>query len=598
MQTVSYQFNISLKLRLAFVIVVLVTLACCGIGVNVAIKAVKSVQIMIDVNIAESHLASESLLALAAAQNLTKQFLLIKDEALVPAFNEKIKQLKDNLEAIERVSPSSARQQTAQEQILKSVEFQNIFLTIVKLEKEKGLQETEGLQAKLSEAARKVETQIEELGLPELNAILYLCRRYEKDYLLSGRSEYIRDIQNHIKKFQETMMLFGLAEKSQDVIMKSWGSYLNGLQAIVDIDTKINARNKEFMSLDEEIRAPMQNFFEQAAMDAKRNQGGVIWQLTSSKQLLIILFVVAFFVGSLFATVFVNSISKILKSFVSIFQNIAEGEGDLTKRVHYHNNDELGQMAGYFNAFIGRIERLIGEVKKASISLADSSKEISNSSSQIADGAHKQSTSFEELATSFQSNVSSAGDANAIAQATYQEMENVGRSMRHTVDAIQGIEQSAKQMADAAALITDIADQTNLLALNAAIEAARAGEQGKGFAVVADEVRKLAERSATSAKEIGQLITTSSHQVDEGVRLAKNAGENLSGIVANIRKLADQLESITISTQEQAAAMDQNTSIVEGNASASEQLAVASGTMATYAQTLMGQVNQFKIEHR
>ena len=165
--------------------------------------------------------------------------------------------------------------------------------------------------------------------------------------------------------------------------------------------------------------------------------------------------------------------------------------------------------------------------------------------------------------------------------------------MDETVDSIQSIEKSSKQIADAVAIITDIADQTNLLALNAAIEAARAGEHGKGFAVVADEVRKLAERSATSAKEITDLIKVSIQQVDDGVTLSNGAGEALKKIVGDVTQVAEQLQSISTATQEQAATMEENTSIVESNASAAEELAASAEEMSSQAESLSQIVGTF-----
>lgn len=273
----------------------------------------------------------------------------------------------------------------------------------------------------------------------------------------------------------------------------------------------------------------------------------------------------------------------------------AIARGDFTRRVNIHSNDEIMDLAGDFNKFVDVVEDIIRGLKEMSLKLKKNADVLLQSSHEMSDGAQRQAAGFEELAASVQANATNANFVNGLtaemsgkARQSSQEMENIVRAMNL-------IEKSSQRIREGINIITDIADQTNLLALNAAIEAARAGEHGRGFAVVADEVRKLAERSAGSAKDIVGVINENSGGIQNGVQLSQRAGTSVREMVEGIARVVEQIDAISSATQQQAVAMAENASITETNAMASMKLSESSGEMVVLSDELLCKVAHFNV---
>src|SRR4029077_6425320 len=211
---------------------------------------------------------------------------------------------------------------------------------------------------------------------------------------------------------------------------------------------------------------------------------------------------------------------------------------------------------------------------------------LSQRTEQQASSLEETASSMEEMTSTVKQTADNAGQANQLAMAARQQAEKGGAVVSLAVSAMGGINAASKKIADIISVIDGIAFQTNLLALNAAVEAARAGEQGRGFAVVATEVRNLAGRSATAAKEIKGLIQDTVSKVDEGSKLVTQSGATLEQIVTAVKKVTDIVTEIAPASNAQSSGIEQVNKAVmqldeltQQNAALVEQASAASQAM-------------------
>ena len=331
-----------------------------------------------------------------------------------------------------------------------------------------------------------------------------------------------------------------------------------------------------------------------------------------------------------------RSVTLPLKHVSSNLCDIAEGEGDLTRRLAVEGKDEISEISEVFNTFMDKLQSIIREVKTSADQVLETTNNLASVSAQVAansqvqsseaysmaaqveimtyniDGVASQAEQVQEISTRSSELSSHGGEVIHNAAA---EMNKITESVNESSAIIQDLGQQSDQISAIVSVIKDIADQTNLLALNAAIEAARAGEQGRGFAVVADEVRKLAERTANSTQEITSMIEKIQHgtklaigsmesgvaRVGEGTALAHQAGEAINQIKSGVQQVVEAVSEITASLKEQSQTNAENAHKVESIARLSEdnsqsfqQTADTIRDLETLAGNLQNVVGRFK----
>jgi methyl-accepting chemotaxis protein len=350
---------------------------------------------------------------------------------------------------------------------------------------------------------------------------------------------------------------------------------------------------------------------------------------------IMIVTVIALLIAIALAWTLTRSITVPINEAVGIANKVASG--DLTVNAQSQRGDEFGQLLAAFATMITNLRELIREIDTGATSIASSSEELSTVTNQTSKGVAEQQSQTDQVATAMNEMVATVNEVAKSAEAAFQAAnhasEKSGNGEKAVKDTLSFVTDLNQQSADVTKqlnglhaetnnigtvldVIKSVAEQTNLLALNAAIEAARAGEQGRGFAVVADEVRSLAQRTQSSATEIETLISnlvnsaeTSVASMEAGNRLAEQTLERAELAGTAIQEMAEAVEDIRQYNSQIATAAEEQSSVAEDinqnitlirdvgdqSAASSEQVSASSEELARLAEGLSGQVSRFRV---
>jgi methyl-accepting chemotaxis protein len=330
-----------------------------------------------------------------------------------------------------------------------------------------------------------------------------------------------------------------------------------------------------------------------------------------------------------------RSIVVPLQTAVRVADRLATG--DLAVEVRGETRDETGQLLASMRHMVENLRDLVAQTVTISSGIASASTQLQATSEQIATGAEEVASQAQTVATASEQmaatsidisrnctlvaeasrqSTDSAQSGSKVVQETITGMGAIAERVRQSSRTVEALGTRSEEIGEIVGTIEDIADQTNLLALNAAIEAARAGEQGRGFAVVADEVRALAERTTRATKEIDQMIKAIQgetrvavrameegvHEVEKGAVSAQLSGEALQDILQRISEVTLQVSQMATAAEEQTAAtgevttnIQQITEVVHATASGAEETADAAAQLARQAEELQSLVARFKL---
>lgn len=512
--------------------------------------------------------------------------------------------------------------------------YERVFVDIVSLQQKIGLHPKDGLYGTLRSAVHDVESLIEQYNEAEMLVTMLQLRRNEKDFMLRRDLSYVDKFSTNLDKLKQQVADSTLAGSVQLQLNRLLNGYQTSFKMLVDTEIELGLTKEDGQM--EILRDSIAKAEDDLVVLKKQSLEAIDSAESRATTIGLAVFILITIILVSFTLAIIRSIMDPVKKISDAISQIEETK-DLTLRCDTTADDEISQIGTHFNSMVDSLQQLIKQVLDSVDMVNRSCKELSENAIRASEGVSRQlnetdmvataitemGATIDEIANNTELAAERASNTHNNAQQgqvgvvqTIEKIQALAEQLNGSVQVVADLEKDSETIGSVLDVIRGIADQTNLLALNAAIEAARAGEQGRGFAVVADEVRSLAMRTQESTEEISGIIQTlqsrtrsivelmesTQKQGSESAAEAANAGALLEQINADVTNIMDMSTQIAAAIEEQSAVaseVNQNVVIIRDiaadSATAAQENANASDEVRARTEALYQAVSLFKI---
>lgn len=497
-----------------------------------------------------------------------KDFLFYKNTNSLDLFKKEYVQLREKINSLTALF-NDLQISTEQVERFDSLakRYYDDFNEVVALQKVIGLHPKDALYGELRTAVHNVETLLEEQNNHQLLTLMLQLRRSEKDFMLRLDTKYLTRFETFSDKLNQQIRSADFATSTETQLLNYLSSYESNFKALVDAQVALG------VDLESGALGTMRKSVKQSDEVVTQITNATKRQVEATAEQAQLVAIIIFIVASLVVMTLVYLTShSIIKPIEKVYHTINEirRNNDLSLFIEESGKDEITTMTVDFNSLIGDFKKLIYEVNTALNTLNIATENLSETTAATSSGMQDQlheadmvATAATEMQATIQdishnteaaakkaesTNISAQQGRNEV-ESTVKHINQLSESLGNASSVVSQLEKDGETIGSVLDVIRGIAEQTNLLALNAAIEAARAGEQGRGFAVVADEVRSLAQRTQDSTQEIESIISTLQGRTQEVVSIMQQCRVQGGESAAQATKAGELLGSITEDVQ-------------------------------------------------